>query len=89
MAGTGLRVSERAADSGANCGTGIDAVHLAERGIEVLACDLSPRMIELATGRSIAANVAIWPIFRVMPTEDISELMTEGPFDGVCPIFLD
>lgn len=31
-----------------NCGTGVDAVHLAESGVRVLACDISPRMIELA-----------------------------------------
>jgi SAM-dependent methyltransferase len=65
-----------------NCGTGIDAVHLAERGIEVLACDLSPRMIELAIGRSIAANMTKMAAFRVMPTEDIAQLVAEGPFDG-------
>jgi ubiquinone/menaquinone biosynthesis C-methylase UbiE len=29
-----------------NCGTGIDAVRLAERGVRVVACDISPRMIE-------------------------------------------
>jgi SAM-dependent methyltransferase len=65
-----------------NCGTGIDAVHLAQRGIQVLACDLSPRMIELATGRSVAANVANLAAFRVMPTEDIAQLAEQGPFDG-------
>jgi SAM-dependent methyltransferase len=65
-----------------NCGTGIDAVHLAERGIRVLACDLSSRMIELATRRATAANVAKSAVFRVMPTEDIAQLVEEGPFDG-------
>src|SRR5215472_9691367 len=40
-----------------NCGTGIDAVHLAERGIRLLACDISPRMIELSRERLLAANV--------------------------------
>src|ERR1700721_1115952 len=31
-----------------NCGTGIDAVFLADRGVRVLACDIAPRMIALA-----------------------------------------
>lgn len=31
-----------------NCGTGVDALHLARRGVEVLACDSSSRMIEVA-----------------------------------------
>ena len=70
-----------------NCGTGIDAVHLAERGMRVVACDLSPRMIELATGRSSAANVANRAMFRVMPTEQIAQLVKEGPFDGALSNF--
>src|SRR5580704_16411686 len=41
-----------------NCGTGIDAVHLAERGVRVLACDLSPRMTEIAAQRGVANDVA-------------------------------
>lgn len=73
---TGQRILEL------NCGTGIDAGHLAERGVQVVACDLSPRMIELATKRSIAANVAMRPAFRVMPTQEIGQLINEEPFDG-------
>lgn len=68
-----------------NCGTGIDAVHLAERGVRVVACDLSPRMIDLATNRSIAANVANRIVFRIVPTEEISRLV--GPFDGAMSNF--
>ncbi len=65
-----------------NCGTGIDALHLAKRGVQVVACDLSPRMIELATKCSIAANAVTSPKFRVMPTQEIGQLVKEGPFDG-------
>lgn len=65
-----------------NCGTGIDAVHLAEVGVRVLACDLSPRMIELATRRSLSANTAKLTEFRVLPTEEIGHLTEEAPFDG-------
>jgi SAM-dependent methyltransferase len=70
-----------------NCGTGIDAVHLAAGGIQVLACDLSPRMIELATRRSVAANTSRLIEFRVLPTEQIGHLAEEGPFDGALSNF--
>jgi SAM-dependent methyltransferase len=71
-----------------NCGTGIDAVHLAERGIRVLACDLSPRMVEVAVRRSVAANVTESAAFRVLPTEQIAQLVgEEPPFDGVLSNF--
>lgn len=72
-----------------NCGTGIDAVHLASRGIEVLACDISFRMIEEARQRaaealhgSVSRSKAN---FRVLATEDIGTLRQEGLagyFDG-------
>jgi SAM-dependent methyltransferase len=65
-----------------NCGTGIDAVHLAERGIRVMACDISPRMIELSWERVRSANVQNLVDLRVLPNEDIDSLFSEGPFDG-------
>jgi SAM-dependent methyltransferase len=65
-----------------NCGTGIDAVHLAKKGIRVLACDLSPRMIEVAVRRSVASEVANLTDFRAIPSEEIAQLIPEGPFDG-------
>ena len=65
-----------------NCGTGIDAVRLAVKGVRVLACDVSPRMIAIATNRAAAADVASSIDFRVLPTEEISALSEEKPFDG-------
>src|ERR1700737_4923167 len=65
-----------------NCGTGIDAVHLAETGVRVLACDISPRMIELACQRLNATQLGELVDFRVLATEDIAGLGDEGPFDG-------
>jgi ubiquinone/menaquinone biosynthesis C-methylase UbiE len=65
-----------------NCGTGIDAVFLAEKGIRVLGCDIAPRMIELARERAAEAKLQKWIDFRVLPTENISALRNEGPFDG-------
>ena len=66
-----------------NCGTGIDAVYLAESGVRVLACDISPRMIEAARRRARTKRLAELIEFRVLPTEDIATLSDQGPFDGV------
>lgn len=65
-----------------NCGTGVDAAHLVERGVEVLACDASSQMIEIATRRRDARGIETGAEFRVLATERIAELESEGPFDG-------
>jgi SAM-dependent methyltransferase len=70
-----------------NCGTGIDAVHLAQRGVRVLACDISPRMIELASQRSVSAHTSDLTDFRVLPTEQIGQVAADGPFDGALSDF--
>src|SRR5439155_1758061 len=45
-----------------NCGTGIDALHLAHRGVAVLACDASPRMIAVALPAMV-----LWRRCRMIP----------------------
>jgi ubiquinone/menaquinone biosynthesis C-methylase UbiE len=65
-----------------NCGTGVDAVHLANRGVKVLACDVAPRMIQVARERLGAAPGGARVDFRVLPTEQIAALAGQGPFDG-------
>ena len=65
-----------------NCGTGVDALYLAESGVRVLACDISPRMIGIARRRSSSSRLGFLLEFRVLATEDISALSDEGPFDG-------
>jgi ubiquinone/menaquinone biosynthesis C-methylase UbiE len=65
-----------------NCGTGIDAVHLAERGMRLVACDISQRMVELARELSISTNTSDRIDFRVMPNEKIHSLIGENVFDG-------
>jgi SAM-dependent methyltransferase len=64
-----------------NCGTGIDAVHLAARGTHVLACDISSRMIQLARD-SVPLGLPGELQFRVLPTEHIAWLEDRAPFDG-------
>jgi ubiquinone/menaquinone biosynthesis C-methylase UbiE len=65
-----------------NCGTGIDAVHLAKLGVRVVACDLSPKMIDAARRRLSAAGLDGRVDFRVLDTEKIETLVVDAPFDG-------
>jgi SAM-dependent methyltransferase len=65
-----------------NCGTGIDAVHLAQRGVRLIACDVSPRMIEVAQKRIIDRGLDRLVELRILPTEAVNSLLAEGPFDG-------
>lgn len=65
-----------------NCGTGIDAIHLAARGIQVLACDISSRMIQIARQGAVESGYAARLDFRVLPTEALDRLELESPFDG-------
>jgi ubiquinone/menaquinone biosynthesis C-methylase UbiE len=67
-----------------NCGTGVDALHLASRGIEVIACDSAPQMIAVARRKESRAWLNVPPDFRVLATEEIGTLAEEKPrFDGV------
>jgi ubiquinone/menaquinone biosynthesis C-methylase UbiE len=64
-----------------NCGTGLDAVFLGTRGVNVTAFDLSPKMIELARSHSNKVKPFRSPHFGVLATENLDTL-NEGPFDG-------
>jgi ubiquinone/menaquinone biosynthesis C-methylase UbiE len=65
-----------------NCGTGVDALHLARRGVRVIACDLSSKMIGAARQRLAATALDTLVDFRVLATEKIDSLVGDGPFDG-------
>lgn len=64
------------------CGTGVDACFMAERGIQVTACDSSSQMIEMLTQRTRQKGLQK----RVRPlqlrAEDFALLSTDGSFDG-------
>lgn len=64
------------------CGSGTDALHLAGRGVSVVACDISSQMIEIARHHAADSDVASLVDFHVLPTEQLSELKTQGLFDG-------
>lgn len=65
-----------------NCGTGIDAVHLARQGIQLVACDISARMIEFARQHAAATHTSELIDFKVLPNEEIGSMEGEGIFDG-------
>lgn len=68
-----------------NCGTGIDAIHLARRGVHVEACDSASRMIALAQRRAAAADLPVQ--FRCLPIERMDEIAPAIPYDGVLSNF--
>lgn len=81
-----------------NCGTGVDALHLARRGVEVVACDSSSRMIDVARERLQAEPASTSGSgfgvrsakvrFEILPTEEIGKLHGSGaPFDGLLSNF--
>jgi len=65
-----------------NCGTGIDAVHLAHKGMQLVACDISSRMIDLARQLATSTGTRQLIDFRVLPNEEIGSLTGENVFDG-------
>lgn len=75
-----FRPGDRALEVG--CGTGIDASFLAERGVQVLACDSSSQMIAVATRRIVenGQQPLVHPL--VLRAEDIATLPTDELFDG-------
>lgn len=73
-----------------NCGTGVDAAHLGERGVAVLACDASPRMIEVARRRAARNKLGDRIESRVLATEKIGtlcETLGQPRFDGALSNF--
>ena len=70
-----------------NCGTGEDAFFLSGKGMQVVACDASPGMIEVARRRESAESIPSPIDFRVLRTEEIGKLQPKLRFDGVLSNF--
>jgi ubiquinone/menaquinone biosynthesis C-methylase UbiE len=70
-----------------NCGTGADAIHLAQRGVEVVACDASPEMIRVARRHAEEAGVQQRVEFVALKTENIFILGKNFHFDGLVSNF--
>lgn len=65
------------------CGTGEDAVHLAGRGVRIVATDASAGMVETARRKAAAAGVDGSVEVHHLPAEELAagEALA-GPFDG-------
>jgi SAM-dependent methyltransferase len=70
-----------------NCGTGEDALFLADRGVFVLACDASAAMIDVANRRQSLRSSGTRVVFRVLPNEELGRLPASRVFDGVLSNF--
>jgi ubiquinone/menaquinone biosynthesis C-methylase UbiE len=68
-----------------NCGTGVDAMCMAELGVEVDACDISPRMIDVAKRRQEQQPPRAAVTFFVQAIERLEQL--GGFYDGVLSNF--
>jgi len=62
-----------------NCGTGADALWLAEKGLQVLATDISPEMIAVASQKGKGSN----PEFRVLDLRQLQSSFKDRSFDLV------
>jgi len=67
------------------CGTGEDAVHLAHRGVEVVAVDRSPEMVAAARAKIDDAGLGSLIEIRRAAIEELE--VREGSFDGVVSNF--
>lgn len=65
-----------------NCGTGVDAAHLAARGVDVHACDISHTMVDVARRRLRGVKRVE---LEQRSTEDIGGIT--GPYDGLLSNF--
>lgn len=70
-----------------NCGTGEDAVHLAGRGVHVLATDTSPAMLAVARAKAERAGLADRVEIARMPIEDLAKSGPPASFDGALSNF--
>jgi len=70
-----------------NCGTGEDALFLVNRGVNVVACDASPRMIEIAKRKAAQRQGDASIRFEVLPNERLDALPVAAQFDGVLSNF--
>lgn len=64
-----------------NCGTGEDAVFLAQKGLQVLATDISPAMVQMAAAKAERSGMSQFIRTKVCAFQDIGQLMSEPKFD--------
>lgn len=64
------------------CGTGLDAVRMAERGHGVLATDWSPRMVERTRGRAAGARMGDRVRTAAIGAHELARIEGSSIFDG-------
>jgi SAM-dependent methyltransferase len=64
------------------CGTGLDAVRMAQRGHQVLATDWSPRMVERTLGRAAALRVSDRVRTAAIGAHELERIEGSAIFDG-------
>lgn len=69
------------------CGTGEDALWLAQRGVSVTATDVSAAMLEVARRKATHAGVAGRVTTRHLAIQDVPDATFEEKFDGVLSDF--
>jgi ubiquinone/menaquinone biosynthesis C-methylase UbiE len=77
--GRTFRPGDRVLEIG--CGTGVDACFMDKRGVNVVACDSSPAMLEIAARRVRETRTSSVDL-RLLPAENLSTLRPEAHFDG-------
>lgn len=77
---TAFRPRDRVLELG--CGTGVDACFLADRGVNIVACDNSPEMIKVATRRVAEGERRNRVQTCLLAAEDIAGLPNGETFDG-------
>lgn len=65
-----------------NCGTGEDAGFLARHGCQLMACDASPAMIQIAAARASREHWGTAVEFQCLGNEELNRLSSRGSFDG-------
>jgi ubiquinone/menaquinone biosynthesis C-methylase UbiE len=70
-----------------NCGTGVDALHMAERGARVVACDISHEMLVAAANRLSSPEAQGSVELRPLPTENLKQIEGAAIFDGALSNF--
>jgi SAM-dependent methyltransferase len=80
-----FRAGDRVLDIG--CGTGEDALHLAEHGVHVTATDASSEMVERTRGKVDAAGLADRVDARWVPAEALRRELGDVRFDGLLSNF--
>ena len=80
-----FRPGEQVLDIG--CGTGLDAVFLAQHGVRVLGVDASPGMLEQARTHVTSAGVEPLVELRLCDASDLDALKLQSELDGAISAF--